>query len=90
MTRAQDVMDIATEPAADGDPHNPKAVTTTVKEANGSNEAHEKVKNWIPIAEHVLWEPQRKVKVISIGCGFSGKDIITVGPMHTTLSPQSR
>jgi hypothetical protein len=32
-----------------------------------------KPKNWIPIAEHVLWKPQRKVKIISIGCGFSGK-----------------
>jgi hypothetical protein len=28
--------------------------------------------SWIPIAEHVLGKPQRKVKVISIGCGFSG------------------
>lgn len=31
-----------------------------------------KPKNWIPIAEHVLWKPTKKVKLISIGCGFSG------------------
>lgn len=28
--------------------------------------------SWIPVEEHVLGKPQRKVKVISIGCGFSG------------------
>ena len=28
--------------------------------------------SWIPIEEHVLGKPQRKVKIISIGCGFSG------------------
>ena len=31
-----------------------------------------KPNSWIPIEEHVLGKPQRKVKVISIGCGFSG------------------
>ncbi|KAK4942831.1 hypothetical protein LTR66_014662 [Elasticomyces elasticus] len=34
--------------------------------------AEGKPKNWIPIAEHVLWKPTKKVKLISIGCGFSG------------------
>jgi len=29
--------------------------------------------SWIPIEEHVLGNTQRKVKIISIGCGFSGK-----------------
>lgn len=29
--------------------------------------------SWIPIEEHVLHKPQRKVKMISIGCGFSGR-----------------
>lgn len=29
-------------------------------------------KDWIPMEEHVLWKPKQKVKVISIGCGFSG------------------
>jgi hypothetical protein len=28
--------------------------------------------SWIPIEEHVLRKPQRNVKIISIGCGFSG------------------
>ena len=28
--------------------------------------------SWIPIEEHVLGKPQRNVKIISIGCGFSG------------------
>jgi hypothetical protein len=28
--------------------------------------------SWIPIEEHVLGKPRRKVKIISIGCGFSG------------------
>ena len=28
--------------------------------------------SWIPIEDHVLGKPQRKVKTISIGCGFSG------------------
>lgn len=29
--------------------------------------------SYIPVEEHVLFAPQRKVKMISIGCGFSGK-----------------
>jgi hypothetical protein len=28
--------------------------------------------SWIPVEEHVLGKPRRKVKVLSIGCGFSG------------------
>ncbi|KAH0836225.1 putative sterigmatocystin biosynthesis monooxygenase stcW [Fonsecaea pedrosoi] len=27
---------------------------------------------WVVMEDHVLWKPQKKVKVISIGCGFSG------------------
>jgi cation diffusion facilitator CzcD-associated flavoprotein CzcO len=34
------------------------------------NEEHKQ--NWIPMADRVLWEPAKKVKVITIGCGFSG------------------
>jgi hypothetical protein len=26
----------------------------------------------IPVSERVLWEPEQKIKAISIGCGFSG------------------
>jgi hypothetical protein len=33
--------------------------------------------SWIPVEEHVLGKPRRKVKVISIGCGFSGMCINT-------------
>jgi hypothetical protein len=33
--------------------------------------------SWIPVEEHVLGKPWRKVKVISIGCGFSGMCINT-------------
>lgn len=28
--------------------------------------------HFIPMVNRVLWEPEKKVKVISIGCGFSG------------------
>jgi hypothetical protein len=34
------------------------------------NTAHKQI--WIPLVDRVLWEPEKKVKVISIGCGFSG------------------
>jgi hypothetical protein len=40
--------------------------------AHGDTQVVGRAKNWIPIAEHVLYAPQRKVKMISIGCGFSG------------------
>lgn len=74
MTRPEDAVDIAAALAPNGvdtgHPDNSKAV------ANGSNGVQHEAKNWIPIAEHVLWEPQRTVKVISIGCGFSGKEIL--------------
>lgn len=40
-------------------------------------------KNWIPIREEVLWEPSRRVKVISIGAGFSGKSQFCMGWAHT-------
>ncbi|KAJ9646660.1 hypothetical protein H2204_000352 [Knufia peltigerae] len=39
---------------------------------NDTNGVSAHPKNWIPIAEHVLGKPQRKLRVISIGCGFSG------------------
>lgn len=65
MPPAQDPIDIATATAANG------VDTGESRVVNGHSSG--KPKNWIPIAEHVLWKPQRKVKMISIGCGFSGK-----------------
>jgi hypothetical protein len=71
MTIAQNPIDIATTVAVNGvdsgHSNNTKAVAATV---NGTSKD---ARNWIPIAEHVLLEPQRKVKIISIGCGFSGQ-----------------
>jgi hypothetical protein len=32
----------------------------------------EENRNRIPMVNRVLWEPEKRVKVISIGCGFSG------------------
>ena len=40
---------------------------------NGDDALHE-AENWIPIREEVLWKPTRKVRVVSIGAGFSGKN----------------
>lgn len=40
--------------------------------SNGSYPVH-KEDNWIPIREEVLWKPTRKLRVVSIGAGFSGK-----------------
>ena len=37
-----------------------------------SHRAAFKPDSWIPVREDVLGKPERKVKVISIGCGFSG------------------
>ena len=38
-----------------------------------SHRAAFKPDSWIPVREAVLGKPERKVKVISIGCGFSGR-----------------
>lgn len=65
-------IDIATSLAPSGvDTGEPSGRPHSNGMQNG--DAVSKPKNWIPIAEHVLWKPQRKVKMISIGCGFSGK-----------------
>lgn len=39
---------------------------------NGTDPVHRE-DNWIPIREEVLWKPTRKLRVVSIGAGFSGK-----------------
>ena len=44
---------------------------------NGASKRKEyKPDSWVEVEEHVLLAPTRKTKVISIGCGFSGKDIL--------------
>ncbi|KAI9874579.1 MAG: hypothetical protein M1830_009589, partial [Pleopsidium flavum] len=69
MAPSRDLVDIASHVAAESANPIPEEAHT-----NGSTNGTttEKPHNWIPIAEHVLWKPTRKVKVISIGCGFSG------------------
>jgi hypothetical protein len=51
------------------------SVTNDVKSAVSSvlslNQAEDN-QNLIPMVNRVLWEPEKRVKVISIGCGFSG------------------
>jgi cation diffusion facilitator CzcD-associated flavoprotein CzcO len=32
----------------------------------------ERKPNWVPMVNRVLWEPEKRIKVVSIGCGFSG------------------
>jgi hypothetical protein len=80
---ASDAVDIATSLAPNGFDHGgavngngvSNGVTNGVSNGNGAHsdaQVEGKPKNWIPIAEHVLHAPVRKVKMISIGCGFSG------------------
>jgi hypothetical protein len=50
-------------------------MTNSAPDGVGKHTSHPppfKPDSWIPIEEHVLGKPQRKVKIISIGCGFSG------------------
>jgi len=73
MAPSWDLVNIASNIAADSIPE--QAHTNDMNEAtNGSTNgtATGKPHNWIPISEHVLWKPMWKVKIISIGCGFSG------------------
>ena len=49
----------------------PNGVTNGVTNGTAHRPTY-KPDSWIPVGEHVLGKPQRKVKVISIGCGFSG------------------
>ena len=46
--------------------------------------------SWIPVEEHVLGKPQQKVKVISIGCGFSGMCINNATCEHADMATMSR
>lgn len=86
MAPSRDIVDIASQAAAiSPDPithpheahangangHTDGMANGRSAEANGID-AEGKPHNWIPIAEHVLWKPTRKVRMISIGCGFSG------------------
>jgi hypothetical protein len=88
---AQDVVAIANETAQqrveDGNPAVVEPVAThstangvTSGATNGVNGASKrkqyKPDSFIEVEDHVLLEPTRKTKVISIGCGFSGNDIL--------------
>ena len=43
-----------------------------LRTSRGLNGSGNKPENWIPIREEVLWKPARKLRLISIGAGFSG------------------
>jgi hypothetical protein len=38
-----------------------------------NGETIHKAGNWIPIREEVLWKPTRRLRVVSVGAGLSGK-----------------
>ena len=41
---------------------------------NGTSQRYQyRPDSWIPIEEHCLAKPVGKIKIISIGCGFSGR-----------------
>lgn len=43
--------------------------------SNGTVEQpHSKPANWVDVRDEVLWKPHRRLRVITIGAGFSGKD----------------
>jgi hypothetical protein len=86
----QDVVAIATETAQQRvEEDNPAVVepATTHSTANGvtngatngingaSKRKEYKPDSFIEVEDHVLLEPTRRTKVISIGCGFSGEDV---------------
>lgn len=73
MAPSRDAIDIASHEAAESASHAREAHGTGA--ANGATNGAAvdgRPHNWIPIAEHVLWKATRKIRVISIGCGFSG------------------
>jgi hypothetical protein len=37
------------------------------------NMENQRPKNWVEIRDEVLWKPHRRLRVITIGAGFSGK-----------------
>jgi len=51
--------------------HQPKGVKTGASTSTHVEHAQQS-QQFIPMVNRVLWEPEKKVKVISIGCGFSG------------------
>jgi hypothetical protein len=82
MPPSADPIGLASDMAGNGVDQPPQNGTHTNSDTNGHNNAANgqnnatnglhRSQNWIPLAEHVLWKPERKVKMISIGCGFSG------------------
>lgn len=58
--------------------HNDRAHDIDNEHANGKAEpimtnGHTKPSKWIPIREEVVYKPTRRLRVVSIGAGFSGK-----------------
>lgn len=47
---------------------------------NGSNSndtverLHARPANWVDVRDEVLWKPHQRLRLITIGAGFSGKD----------------
>jgi hypothetical protein len=70
---SRDAIDIASSLVPNGVEMGTPNATNGVSNSHSNGKTNGKPKNWIPIAEHVLWKPERKVKIISIGCGFSGE-----------------
>ena len=50
----------------------PEAGTSEHSERHGPQTMGGKPANWIPLEEHALWKPTRKIRMVMIGCGFSG------------------
>lgn len=74
--RAEEGTPVVADPAAAHSTAN--RVTNGVSNGiNGASKRREyKPDSFIEVEDHVLLEPTRKTKVISIGCGFSGKAIL--------------
>lgn len=74
MAPSRDVVDIAGHGAAESASHMREAHANGAAANGETNGAavEGRPHNWIPIAEHVLWKATRKIRIISIGCGFSG------------------
>lgn len=70
----RDAVDITTSMAQENgfDTGPPNGVNGLDRHGTTLTNGDAKPDTWIPIEEHVLWKPTRKVKAISIGAGFSG------------------
>lgn len=46
---------------------------SVAEDPNGTHGPIDVPDNWIPVENTVLWEPFQKLRIISIGAGFSGQ-----------------